>query len=318
MHIHWLAPEPFDNIHALYATPLASLRLRAGALLSVLPAHTALTAGPIIPPQAQVCVIGKIGVADLLNRQAQWLDQIHSFKGPVVLDFTDDHLTVASKMSDFYVQALAKSQLAVCSSSWLQAQLSKVFSGPVHVIADAIECPIIPPKSKLADTLQVLWFGHSTNLPALIDFLPSLPQALTVHILTNTKGIQQIQGLMDHPNGLTLVPAIWSPTGMVKTALKCQMCIIPVGLDNAKKAGVSSNRLLTALALGLPTSADVADSYGEFRNDFADLRSAEFTDMLISPESWHSRVQSAQAHTLPAYTFPKLGQQWLKLLQSLS
>lgn len=317
MHIHWLAPETFGNIHALYATPLASLRLRAGALLSGLPPEHTLTAGPHIPPPAQVCVVGKIGVADLENRQTQWLNEIKSFKGQVVLDFTDDHITVASKMSGFYMQALQSAHLAVCSSLRLQSQLAQVYNGPIQVVPDAIECPIIPPQSKPADSLQVLWFGHSTNLPALMDFLPSIPLALTLHVLTNAKGIQQIKAFSNAHNHLQLVPEMWSPQGMVKTAMKCQMCIIPVGLDNAKKAGVSSNRLLTALALGLPTSADLTDSYAEFRNDFADIRSAEFIEMLNSPQSWHSRVQHAQTSVLPAYTFPKLGEQWLKLLASI-
>lgn len=318
MHIHWLASERFDNIHALYATPLASLRLRAGALLSVLPPNAVLTAGPLIHAQAQVCVIGKIGVNDLAKRQVQWLDQISQFKGRVVLDFTDDRVKTTSKMSNFYIQCLALSHVAVSSSAWLQSQLENLFLGPTRVISDAIECPILTPKSNQANPYQIMWFGHSTNLPALIDFLPSIPQAVTLHLLTNDNGIQQIQAMTDLPPGVTLVPAKWSPASMVKTALKCQMCIIPVGLDNAQKAGVSSNRLLTALALGLPTSADVTASYSEFRNDFADLRSDEFANMLRAPEIWHARVQSAQAQILPAYAFPQLGQQWLDLFQSLS
>jgi hypothetical protein len=105
---------------------------------------------------------------------------------------------------------------------------------------------------------------------------------------------------------------------MVKTALQCHTCIIPVGIDNLKKAGVSSNRLLTALALGLPTCADKVDSYLHFNDSFGDLRSPEFHDMLARPMLWHERVQKAQDEVLPHYAFQALGKQWLDLLTSIA
>jgi len=316
MHIHWLAPQPFENIHALYATPLASLRLRAGALLSALPQGALLTAGPHIPAEAKVCVIGKIGVGDLAQRQAQWLAEIQAFQGQVVLDFTDDHVSSHSSMSAFYMQALQHTDWAVCASTLLKERLALVYPGPVHVMADAIECPIIQPKDK-PHPLQVLWFGHTTNLPALIDFLPSIDQPLTLHILTNVSGVQQIKSLQA-PAHLQLVAELWSPQAMVKTALLCHACIIPVEIDNRKKAGVSSNRLLTALALGLPTCADKVDSYLPFKDSFGDLRSSEFSNMLTDPSLWHERVKKAQDEVLPKYAFQALGQQWLDLLTSIA
>jgi len=316
MHIHWLAPQHFENIHAIYATPLASLRLRAGALLSVLPQGDLLTAGPHIPPQAQVCVVGKIGVGDLEQRQAHWLQEIHTFKGKVVLDLTDDHISTPSSMSAFYLQALQHTDGAVCASTLLKERLAKVYPGPIHVIADAIECPIIKPKDK-PHPLQVLWFGHTTNLPALTDFLPSIDKPLKLHILTNASGVQQIKSLQALAH-LQLAAGLWSPQAMVNTALKCHMCIIPVGIDNHKKAGVSSNRLLTALALGLPTCADKVDSYLPFKDSFGDLRSPELQDMLSRPMLWHERVQKAQDQVLPEYAFQALGKQWLDLLTSIA
>jgi len=318
MHIHWLAPQPFDNIHALYATPLASLRLRAGALLSVLSQGALLTAGPHIPALAQVCVVGKIGVGELAQRQTQWLAEIQAFQGKVVLDFTDDHVSAPSSMSAFYLQALQHIDWAVCASTLLKARLAQVFPGPIHVISDAIECPLIPPKQKPSPPLQLLWFGHTTNLPALIDFLPSIDQPATLHILTNASGVQQIKSMPAQATHLTLAPGLWSTQAMVKTALQCHLCIIPVGMDNLKKAGVSSNRLLTALALGLPTCADMVDSYLPFKDSFGDLRSSEFSDMLTAPSLWHERVKKAQDEVLPKYAFQALGQQWLDLLTSIA
>lgn len=318
MHIHWLAPQHFENIHALYGTPLASLRLRAGALLSVLPPTDDFTAGPQIPPQAQVCIIGKIGVADIELRQTQWLHELQTFKGQVVLDFTDDHVSVASKMSDFYSHALEQSDLAVCASKLLRERLARVYQGPIHVIGDAIEYPTIAPKEKPSTPPQLLWFGHTTNLPALIDLLPSIERQLTLHVLTNVTGIQQIKSMPPPATHLNLVPALWSPSAMIKTALQCHMCIIPVGLDNLKKAGVSANRLLSALALGLPTCADPVDSYMDFSNSFGQLRSPEFKAMLSNPTHWHERVKQAQTDILPQYTFQTLGKQWLALCKSLS
>lgn len=104
---------------------------------------------------------------------------------------------------------------------------------------------------------------------------------------------------------------------MVASADLCDLCIIPSDPRDRRKAGVSSNRLLTALALGLPTAADRLDSYIEHESYFADIRSPQFEGMLENPAAWHEAVRAAQSGPLKAYGEMEIGRRWLNLIDDL-
>ena len=104
---------------------------------------------------------------------------------------------------------------------------------------------------------------------------------------------------------------------MIDAARVCDLCVIPSDPADPKKRGVSSNRLLTALSLGLPVGADGVASYQEFRDFFVDLRSSAFTDLLRDPASGHQAVLEAQRRILPRFSMSSIGNQWAQFLLSL-
>jgi hypothetical protein len=80
------------------------------------------------------------------------------------------------------------------------------------------------------------------------------------------------------------------------------------------KKGASSNRLLTALTLGLPTCADLIPSYLPFRDFLTDLRGQQFDNVIMNPQANHRQIELAQNHIQQHYSFQSLGQKWQNTL----
>lgn len=323
-HIHWLSPYKFDDVNQIRGVNLASVRLRAGALLSVLPTSShLLTLGDQIPDDSRICIVGKIGASDVQRRSSSWIDQIRHFcarGGKVILDYTDDHLGVETPMSAFYREAMQHADLCVCSSRLLASNLAKTYPGRIEVIPDAIEIEPISPKSALHAPVTILWFGHASNLKYLVEFLPHLKQdrPLRLLILTNIEGIKILQSTpLQIPSNLQVEGAEWSVTTMLHAALACDLCIIPSDAEDRRKAGVSSNRLLTALALGLPTAAERLDSYMEYESLFTDIRSGQLAALLANPLTFREQVIKAQDGPVRAHEMSRIGQRWLDMLAGL-
>lgn len=324
LHIHWLSPYRLDDIKLVKSVNLASVRLRAGALLSVLPHFShELTLGDHIPENSSLCIVGKIGVGDVQRRSSSWIDQVRRFRargGKLILDYTDDHLGVETPMSAFYREAMQHADLCVCSSRLLAGNLAKTYPGRIEVIPDAIEIEPISPKSALHAPVTMLWFGHASNLKYLVEFLPHLKQdrPLRLLILTNIEGIRVLQSTpLQIPPNLQVEGAEWGVTTMLRAALACDLCIIPSDPEDRRKAGVSSNRLLTALALGLPTAAERLDSYMEYESLFTDIRSGQLAALLANPLTFREQVIKAQDGPVRAHEMSRIGQRWLDMLSGL-
>ena len=105
--------------------------------------------------------------------------------------------------------------------------------------------------------------------------------------------------------------------GSAKDSLPLLCFIIPSNPNDPKKAGVSSNRLITSLALGLPTAADKMDSYQEFNEFFTDIRSKEFGDLIDNPDIFHNQVIEAQNRIIPYFTKEAIGQKWMNFFEKL-
>jgi hypothetical protein len=317
MHIHWLAPISLDDPHQVYQTEWASLRLRAGALVSLTHEHLTVSIGEHIPKHTRVCVVGKIGAHNPPQKQADWLKTIFKFDRPVVLDYTDDHIQHQTVMSDFYRIALERVDQVVCSSEQLQKSITSVYSKKTSVIEDAVEYLPLPPKSTPNKPRRLLWFGHHSNIGALQRFLHTFnpPMPVEVMVLSTEQGRQMLQtGTAPQSPSVRLLFKLWSIDEMPKAAMQCDACIIPVDDASPAKKGASSNRLLTALTLGLPTCADLIPSYMGFQDFLADLRGQQFDQVIMNPQAYHRQIELAQSHIQQYYSFQSLGQKWQNTL----
>lgn len=324
--IHWLVPYQLRSVDELNHVNIASIRLRAAPFQSVAMQTMDLSVGDAIPGRGgvDVLIVGKISVRDRPERCLDWLKTCKEVKasgGKIVLDYTENVIELDSPRARFYQEVLPVADLVVCSSAWLQNSLGHYFSGKSVVIEDAIEVETQPPRNSRRYPVTALWFGHATNLPYLAELLSKWPEKQTqarLVVLTSQEGVEwlQRQGLRK-PDNLAIGVYLWSVGNMLAAARDSDLCLIPSDLASPMKAGVSSNRLITSLALGLPTAADMVDSYGEFRDYFVDIRSDNFIALLADPYAYSGIVKKAQIDVVPRFGKEVIGKKWLAALEQL-
>ena len=323
--IHWLIP--YDNLteESIVNANLASIRMRLGsAILSSKQTNLSINFGQNII-DADFVVIGKIGATNNNLREDLWLNQIEQQKKmgkKIILDYTDDHLNFKSPMTSFYERSLAYINTAITSSTFLAYKLKQKSKISVEIIPDAIEVPIFKPKIRENDSRNILWFGHASNINYLIEFIntfKNMKQKTTLFILTNEQGVNIFnQTKFNIDKSLSIQLGLWSIQAMINTSKVCDLIIIPSDPNDPKKAGVSSNRLITALALGLPTAACVMESYKEYGQYFTDIDSEKFIGLIDNPDKFHNQVLEAQDKIIPQFTQEAIGQKWINFFEKIS
>jgi len=137
--------------------------------------------------------------------------------------------------------------------------------------------------------------------------------------LTNEQGIVIFnQTKFNTDKNLSIQLGLWSIQAMINTSKFCDLIIIPSDPSDPKKAGVSSNRLITALALGLPTAATLMDSYKEYNQYFMDIDSEKFIELIDNPNKFHNQVLEAQDKIIPQFTQEAISQKWINFFEKLS
>ncbi len=273
--------------------------------------------------RADVIIVGKIDTVTDPDRARRWREHLKRSKAArikIIIDYTDHHLAIPSVTADFYTEALSLADLVVCSSHQLRRYLESHVTCKIEVIEDPIEVPIIPPKHRLGERKTFLWFGHSTNieplLHCLIDFFDVGDEARVI-VLTNLYPLpEDITNLLDLPNLANIEINIisWSTETLVEATSLSDFCIIPADLANPRKNGASSNRLLTALALGLPTLASPLPSYEPYSSAFFNLEKATFKASLRATQIDTSPISRIQQQIATSHTKECIAKAWSELI----
>ena len=324
--IHWLIPGNYNSVEDLSKSNLASIRMRAG--LVGRHAHdiqVEFSAGDHINTKADIVVVGKIGGDCLNGRGNLWIKQLSEVKKQskkIILDYTDHHLESSSTpMGVFYKNVLPFIDKAVVPSTRISHSLMQFLDKEITVIEDPIEIQITPPKNlPPSDEMTLLWFGHATNTSYLVNYLQnnSLCDAdFRLIVLSNGPGLEILNSLQQHfRSTIRLDFAEWSLQNMINASLVSHGCLIPSDLNDSKKAGASSNRLITAFALGLPVSADVLDSYAPFADYFHNIRDTPLSEFNKQLASYAKKIEFAQDVVVPMFSQGILAQKWKSLFHS--
>jgi len=325
--IHWMIPDFIFQGHeksvaVLETIPLASLRMRAFPAIKAMEGKGAqVTLGEYIAGKPSKIFVSKIGSIDAKNRTPSYLDQLrqHTSSGAqLYIDYTDHHLGSLTPMTAFYQEAIKIADAATVSSSYMRNLLREFYDGKIAVIEDALDITAQPIKTTPQKERTLLWFGHESNIQYLIDFVRTgfePGDVAKVLVLSSIKGLELFRAAPLQSNAkLEFLLLNWSPGQMLEAARHCDACILPIDCKDPKKSGASSNRLVTALALGLPTAADNLESYREFSKVFIDIRSHEFRTMLRDPGSYNKLVAEAQASLVPRFSFENVKKAWCELV----
>jgi len=323
MKIHWLIPGNYRNISELRSSNLASIRMRVAVSIDAILAAgwDSVTCGDNIPDNTGTILIGKIGGDCNNGRAKHWSAQINEFKkreAKIIIDFTDNHLGYETNMTNFYKTAVVSADALTASSKHLASILYNHSSAPVTVIDEPIEFLPLKVRPTLQQLPSLLWFGHASNSKYFLDFLQmhrALLSKAKIIALSNPEGLELIRR-SDLKNQLNLHLVNWSVEEMIKSAQLVDICIIPSDLNDPRKAGASANRLITSLALGLPTAANLVDSYCQFTEYFVDIQSPTFPEMLDNPRAFLAKTQKAQDELIPLFTVEAIRRQWTTFLNT--
>lgn len=324
-HLHWLIPGPYsEDISTLQDSPMASIRLRCvPSIRAAQECGWKASFGEIIFDMPSIVIVGKIGANHINVRGPAWINQLTAAKptAKILIDYSDHHLGFETVMSPFYREATKLVDACICPSQSMADLLLKEWRGSVAVISDPLEIDVHPPKLYVNKPITLLWFGHSSNIDFLIDFLGTdLREGdhIRLLILSNEAGLNHFsQSIVFSKAKVEIQLALWSIKSMYEAASYVDGCIIPSNLSHSKKLGASSNRLITALAMGIPVAADNLPSYLEFAEFYCDLRGKSFREMLGHPQDFFAQVIGAQNIVLPRFAMKKIESDWQKYLQEI-
>lgn len=320
-HLHCLINAPPCPISCLESSHLASIRMRAVLAIKAAKAlNWRVTYGEDIQGSPNILLIGKIGSDNIEIRQSLWLKKILHAKntGKIFLDYTDHHLGFTSPMSVFYREAIKEVDGCIVPSKAMAGLLAQHWPGEIITIEDPIEIQPLFPKTQFNMPVTLLWFGHSSNVEFLIDFLAtgfSIGDRIRLIVLSNEAGINLFLGsnLVSLAN-IEFSVGLWSLDSMVSASKVADICIIPSDTNNPRKMAVSSNRLISALALGLPVAAENLISYTDFSDYYCHLRSSQFREMLVNPQEFSIKTKRAQLDVVPHFLMQKIEQDWQGLI----
>jgi hypothetical protein len=165
-----------------------------------------------------------------------------------------------------------------------------------------------------------MWFGDASNLPYLFGALGIFPRTIPLRliILTRQAALGWISGNAGNaPGNVQIQFCPWSIENMIHTGRLADACVIPSDPADPRKNGASSNRLISALSLGLPVAADMLDSYREFAECFVDLRSERFHDLVADPLKYRDMVLRAQNGIVQRFSTEALGKKWASFLDRI-
>jgi len=322
-HAHILMPGPDRPAGDVALSSLASERLRIlPALKAINAARWKVSLGDRAASSANVVLIGKPGAQNIEDRSRAWLDQLQLWQrqgARLFLDYTDHHLGKTSPMTAFYENAIAVCSEVVVPTEALKTTVGNLVSGKtISVVEDLLEYPTVKPIDKgTATSKRCLWFGHPSNADFLARFIDDNSAAMADHELViislpHTVDILKRYRYQNSPS-VKLGFQAWSKNTLLEASRQADYCIIPSD-SNSSKRYASNNRLVTALALGLPTIATAIPSYQEFSDYFAGEGTQQADEIMANPNVAHDEIVAFQDTEVSRFQLPSIMGAWQQLL----
>ena len=321
--IHWLIPYQINNPEELKKVSLASIRVRTCVFLEpVFQKKFDIQFNSTIQniDNIDYLFISKFGKEDTdCSKWQKYLNDARDRNIQVFFDYTDHHLEIKnSYYGNFIRKNLNDKDQMIVPSKLLYEELKKINISNCHLIEDILEYEIQELKYKKTDTL--LWFGHHRNLIFLWNFLEDCEKCrdYKIKILTSDIGINLFEETLKNfnPYNINNIELInWSKDNLIRESKNVSGVLIPGDLNSVKKY-VGNNRLLTALALGLPVLATQYRSYSEFKNYFFNIDDKKELNSFF--ESINSENLSQFENLKPLlnkYSAKEISKKWHALLK---
>jgi len=210
------------------------------------------------------------------------------------------------------LECAAKALRVVCTSRWLCNKYSNAGIRQTVFISDAVEWQI-PPRFGLRNSMQLraVWFGigHQDNWE-LVENLR--------HLISE-RSRWQLVTVSNHPNS----DVKWRLNRAARDIASCDVAVFP-SRDDELHYAKSSNRVVQAMALGLPVIAHPLPSYQEVVRDGwngflcrSDQEWLKALEQLEDPKLRMILAANAYEYALSKYSINVIGRQWENLFRSL-
>ena len=327
-------PEPERGLLECH---IASVRLRAGVAAHAWkragngnifhdPAE-ADGSGPIDWKTASLCVVPKY-YYDLPLKP--WLDACLAAKSngvPLVVDICDNPFAKPQPVPEFYSRVLAVCDAVVANSGHMAELMASRGARRPRIIEDAILSPTVTPVFAPTGRVELLWFGHPSNLPyldtccdTLFQFAANRQCRLTVVTqegIGAEEWVEEIQAPRKPGFEARFIP--WSLEVMQVALRQCDIVIIPSDPSDSLKAGASANRIAEALNAGRFAVASPLPSYLEFADAAwlgRDLvQGIEWA--LAHPHEVLVRIKRGQSLVAERFGADRIGRRWCELFDQL-
>lgn len=234
----------------------------------------------------------KSGIETVLKGPADWaVLQKHGWEDDkalgarrILFDVCDDHFS--DEHEDHYRKWCARADVVTCNSVTMRDIIKRETGREAVVIDDPYESEEREAKCRA----PVLWFGHSSNLPALLPLLCRLPPTMIVSNVS-APGV-----------------CLWSAVTMAQAWAACGMAVIPT---TGKSAAKSANRAIEAIRNGLYPACGRLPAYAELGLG-SDDPAAEVAARLADDAGTRSTIRNLQNAIRIRFSPETVGKEWAK------
>ena len=307
-HVHIFSLD--DNKQSLLVSNAASNRLRLSYIVEAAESNGMYcTMGLFIPSSVKIIFVGKITVGFGEVVIEPFLKELNACKAIIIIDYTDDWLSQKNHPNCILYQKIMQiASAVVVPNKGLSKKIIKL-KKKCHVVPDGLDIigPFAP-KEKNNEVNEVLWFGHSSNLTSIINYLDDEfgQKEFRLNILTTKPGLEYFSNFDFKPyRGFKTSLFPWSIDNLKNVARRCDFSLLPTN-----KPLASANRLLTSFNLGLPVITSSIECYEPFSKFYAEIGTKEVSRLFDNPSRWNEKIIDAQNKAQKIFNKEKIVQRW--------
>lgn len=226
-----------------------------------------------------------------------------------VFDICDDHFE--REHGAYYLKMCELADAITCNSKNMQERIYKVTGKLARIIPDPITFLKTTPEIKKRDSKippRLLWFGHSSNVMALYNWLPKLDYKITA--------------VCDSPINHPKIDAIqWKPMVVEGQIENHDIVLIPTTQHPWTKCK-SPNRAVDAIQAGKFVITDNKEIYGDLEDFVYIINSPEELQEAIkfwndNPKKVQEMILKGQEYISKTYSDEVILDGWLNVMKDL-
>ncbi len=335
MKIHWITFAPIENLQGKLSSQLASARYRV-----LIPAAELVNRGMQIQVFNTQTIVKDVP-EDILkcdqlifSKSFTPVNEFIAKEGKargirIVVDLCDNHFVSEPGLRAHLLAMCALADVIVCSTPAMAEALMEHTGRAGTIISDPYEGQYQEPRFSPKESWNLCWFGHTINVPSLLNQLVSLEDLNKKNELGKNPVLRIVTGVVEelkdainryNQSGtkwkLDLIP--WSLQATWDTLKESDLVLITTEGNAGFRAVKSPNRVVEPLWAGRMVVANPIPAYQEFKD------SAILSETLLEgirkviamqPKAVEERIRLGQETIERNHSPTFIGAQWHQVLK---